>query len=239
MSNVALALCKPAGVFKRMKLSDIQCDAGLLVPPTEIFIDVTYNKNPAPAAFKNIAPDDGAFLFSHGEIPKGWRNASDAANVVVTETKETTTSGPLRFKRDNFTEMRESLSHMVASADEKPPNIRARRLESQTPNPDPTTVISAAAVVMMVGLLSSDPKWAEKKWKVAFVQSNLAAALDCNDTAKLTIMPSEGGELQVTEVSLCHWVEAQELKPIRAFGDGFAFEKYLPRNRTAVSPLAP
>ena len=121
--------------------------------------------------------------------------------LFTIEASEITTPGLLRIEGNTLAEMRVSRSHIVASAEEKLLNNRARRLESHAPNPAPTTVTSEADVTAEMDVPLPIPIWAGKNGKDAL---NLATALFSTVKAKLATFPSEGDWVHVNEVSLCH-----------------------------------
>jgi hypothetical protein len=117
------------------------------------------------------------------------------------EASEITRPGLLRIEGNTLAEMRVSRSHIVASAEERLLNNRARTLESHTPNPAPTTVTSEADVTAEIDVPLPTPLWAGKNGKDAL---NFATALFSKVKAKLATFPSEGDWVHVNEVSLCH-----------------------------------
>ena len=121
--------------------------------------------------------------------------------LFTIEASEITTPGLLRIEGNTLAEMRVSHSHIVASAEERLLNNRARTLESHTPNPAPTTVTSEADVTAEMDVLLPIPIWAGKNGKDAL---NFATALFSTVKAKLATFPSDGDWVHVIEVSLCH-----------------------------------
>ena len=131
-------------------------------------------------------------------------------------------------------EMNVSHVHSVELAEEKLPDNLMRTLVSCTPQPLPTIVTDDAAVFATIDDPFPTSNCAEENRKDAL---NATTALFSTVKAKFRKLPSDGGCVHVTAVSLFHRVALQMLLPMRKRGFESAFEKYLPISRTFMLPV--
>jgi hypothetical protein len=145
-SNTDDATRKPADDLQLTKLSDTQRDIWQEVPPIDVFIEVAWVPNCAPDTKTLVALVDGMLASIIELILGGWRSATTPEVLVTTAANETTTPNLLRIDESVLIETRVSHCHIVASEEERLVSNRARKLPSQTPNPEPATATSKVDV---------------------------------------------------------------------------------------------
>jgi hypothetical protein len=163
-------------------------------------------------------------LLLRARILKIMRGAENVEILLATPSIEIKTPARGGITVRALLAMCVSLSQLVASAEDRL-GILFRALLSHTPNLAPANVTCDNAEVaatkspflVTVGVLENSS-----------VENSLAIALLSTLSSKWRTLPREGELKHVTEVSLCHRVRAQPLRPIRAKGLGLTFEWYLP-----------